>query len=242
MQDLLQNGVSHFAESHAAELAAHLLDTPHTLLPAEQLRAKYLPIHGKERPAIGHLAGEGAVCFARLVSPSEAAHACPARRSPGRASASADQSSRQADAGEPQPDGNAPAEGHMFSHTGNDAAASSAGSDARPAALPAGQAQLLPNLAHALDNGGPGRACGYVPAFVHVPPPLMPQCRSERAPLTAPVAPALVWDDSAELMPSSVQQCRQLLAEAQTRALSPPQHKDFLLALVRGVLVCVCCF
>ena len=81
---------------------------------------------------------------------------------------------------------------------------------------------------------GASRLHGFAPRFARVPPPRMQRIAAERAPLQPSLPPTLLWDDSAEVLPACLQSMQRLLLEAQSRALHPTQHKEFLLTLVRS--------
>jgi len=73
------------------------------------------------------------------------------------------------------------------------------------------------------------------------PPPLMAPQHSECAWLPVLLTDSLVWDDSAELLPSALQPLQKLVEDAQQRPLAPPQLKRLLAALVREGGDATCC-
>ena len=70
-------------------------------------------------------------------------------------------------------------------------------------------------------------------SFERPAPALMQEQRSELSGGPISSQTALTWDDSAEVLPSTLELLRKLIVDAQLRPLAPLQQKRFLAALVR---------
>lgn len=232
LQALLHNGHAHFRQSNARDLAAHLSSAPQTLEDAASLRTKYLAALPREAPPLGtflHIARQPA---AQLVDSGRQQSSAGVARAPSPAGdGSSSPGAVSSTARDPRSSPETELESNVL------ATMSTNGQQTSQPEHHHTQRSVSDPVALVSVVASSPAACvhGTAPQFVRAPPPLLPPLASEATPLLPATTPCLVWDDAAEVAAPSARLCEQLLADAQTRALQPAQHKELLLALVRSL-------